>query len=35
VLVSLDKDYSASRPGEPWETYCAQRIIEHFSASDP
>src|SRR5215469_12365876 len=33
LLVSLDKDYSASQPGEPWETYYAQRILAHFSSS--
>ena len=30
LLVSLDKDYTASQPGEPWETYYAQRIFDHF-----
>jgi hypothetical protein len=35
VLVSFGKDYCASRPGEPWETYDAQRIAEHFGASGP
>jgi len=30
LLVSLDKDYVASQPDEPWETYYAQRIVEHF-----
>src|SRR5436305_10602652 len=29
LLVSLDKDYTASQPGEPWETYYAQRIFDH------
>ena len=33
LLVSLDKDYTASQPGEPWETYYAQRILERFSSS--
>jgi len=33
LLVSLDKDYTASQPGEPWETYYAQRILAHFSSS--
>jgi hypothetical protein len=27
LLVSLDKDYTASQPGEPWETYYAQRPL--------
>lgn len=31
LLVSLDKEYTAAQPGEPWETYYAQRILSHFS----
>ena len=31
LLVSLDKEYTANHPGEPWETYYAQRILSHFS----
>ncbi len=31
LLVSLDKEYTASQPGEPWETYYAQRVLQHFS----
>src|SRR5207249_10691466 len=34
LLVSLDKDYTASQPGEPWETYYAQRIFDHFGSSE-
>jgi hypothetical protein len=33
LLVSLDKDYARSQPDEPWETYYAQRILEHFRSS--
>jgi hypothetical protein len=33
LLVSLDKDYAASQPGESWESYYAQRILDHFSSS--
>jgi hypothetical protein len=33
MLVSLDKDYAARQPGEPWETYYAQQILDHFGAS--
>ena len=33
LLVSLDKDYTASQPSEPWETYYAQRIFDHFGSS--
>src|SRR6266513_3098661 len=34
LLVSLDKDCTASRPGEPWETYYAQRIFDHFRSPE-
>ena len=30
LLVSLDKEYTAGQPGEPWETYYARRIFDHF-----
>jgi hypothetical protein len=33
LLVGLDKDYNASHPGEPWEDYYAQRIVDHFGSS--
>lgn len=31
VLVSLDKEYTARQPGQPWEAYYAQGIIRHFA----
>lgn len=31
LLVSLDREYTAAAPAGPWETYYAQRILEHFS----
>jgi hypothetical protein len=31
MLVSLDKEYTAGQPGEPWEGYYAERILSHFS----
>jgi hypothetical protein len=31
LLVGLDKDYTASPPGTPWEAYYARRIVEHFT----
>jgi len=31
LLVSLDKEYIAGQPGEPWEAYYAPRIVSHFS----
>jgi hypothetical protein len=30
LLVSLDKQYTADGPAEPWEDYYAQRIADHF-----
>jgi hypothetical protein len=30
LLVSLDKQFAAGDPGEPWETYYARRILGHF-----
>jgi hypothetical protein len=30
LLVSLDKQYTAEKPAEPWEDYYAQRIADHF-----
>jgi hypothetical protein len=32
LLVSLDKEYSASQPGPPWEDFYAQQILSHFSS---
>jgi hypothetical protein len=31
VLVGLDKQYTADKPGEPWEEYYAERILRHFA----
>ena len=33
LLVGLDKEYTAQRPDEPWESYYARRVIEHFTAA--
>jgi hypothetical protein len=30
LLVSLDKQFTAEAPGEPWETYYAREILGHF-----
>jgi hypothetical protein len=30
LLVSLDKQYTAENPAEPWERYYAGRIAGHF-----
>jgi hypothetical protein len=32
LLVSLDKQYAAENPDEPWEAYYARRIAEHFGS---
>jgi len=33
LLVSLDKQYTAEGPSEPWETYYAHQILRHFRLS--
>ncbi len=33
LLVTLDKDYTAGSPSEPWESYYARRIIDHFTSA--
>ena len=33
LLVTLDKQYTADDPGEPWEHFYASRIAEHFSTA--
>jgi hypothetical protein len=30
LLVSLDKEYVAKAPGQPWESYYASRMLDHF-----
>jgi hypothetical protein len=35
LLVSLDKQYTAEDPGEPWESYYARQILSHFRSPDP
>jgi hypothetical protein len=30
LLVSLDKQYTAEDPDEPWQSYYASRIVDHF-----
>ncbi len=32
-LVSLDRQFTAETPGEPWETYYARNILRHFRPS--
>jgi len=32
LLVSLDKEYTASQPDQPWEDFYAERILSHFSS---
>ena len=33
LLVSLDKQYTAEAPGEPWEIYYARQVLRHFQPS--
>ena len=33
LLVSLDKQFTAEAPGEPWEIYYARQILRHFQPS--
>jgi hypothetical protein len=30
MLVSLDKQYTAENPDEPWERYYAREVLRHF-----
>jgi hypothetical protein len=32
LLVSLDKEYAAGRPDQPWDAFYAERILSHFAA---
>ena len=34
LLVDMDKRYTAEQPSEPWESYYAQRILDHFHPAD-
>ena len=34
LLVSLDKQYTAEQPAEPWESYYARQILSHFQSPD-
>ena len=33
LLVSLDKEYTASDPAQSWEDFYAQRIVGHFGSA--
>ena len=33
LLVSLDRQFTAEQPGEPWESYYARRILSHFETA--
>jgi hypothetical protein len=33
LLVSLDKEYTASNSDQPWEPYYAERILGHFGSA--
>jgi len=32
MLVTLDREFSQSKPDEAWETFYARRLIEYFSS---
>jgi hypothetical protein len=32
LLVRLDKEYTDTKPAEPWEEHYASAIVEHFGA---
>jgi hypothetical protein len=32
LLVDLDRRYLSDQPAEPWESWYAGRLVEHFSA---
>jgi hypothetical protein len=34
LLVSLDRQYTAEQPSEPWEHYYARHLVAHFSPSE-
>jgi len=34
LLVSLDKEYTARQPAQPWEAYYGERIASHFSSPE-
>ena len=34
LLVSLNKQYTAAQSSEPWESYCARWILNHFHPAD-
>jgi hypothetical protein len=33
MLVGLDKQYTSDNPAEPWESYYASRLVDHFRSS--
>ena len=33
LLVSLDRQFTAEQPGEPWESYYARRVLSHFETA--
>ena len=33
LLVSLDREYTATAPTDPWPAYYARQILEHFGHS--
>jgi hypothetical protein len=33
LLVGLDKEYVRSQPDEPWESFYAARLVDHYSGA--
>jgi hypothetical protein len=33
LLVGLDREFTRDKPGEPWETFYAHRVIQHFAST--
>jgi hypothetical protein len=34
LLVTLDKQYAADHPAEPWELFYARKIVDHFRVGE-
>jgi hypothetical protein len=32
LLVRLDKEYASDPPDEPWQSYYARAVVDHFAA---
>jgi len=32
LLVGLDREFTNDKPAEPWETFYARRLVQHFAS---